>query len=165
MNCGAIVTDVVRHYGKGVAEQSELSLSLLRAIDDTVEWLASMQKEAASGVTMGEEILKTLHNCKRERVIDAAGELHDLYVMVEGKLKEVVKALKHKRAAAERDHRIKKHQDDLVAEFDGAILAVSELHDTLVELRWAVAEHDADLEKPTGKVFANAKDLFAALKV
>lgn len=165
MSCGPGVSDVVRHYGQGISEQSELSLSILRAIDDTVDWLSSIQKEAVSGLAMGGEILKVLLRCKRERTIDTTGDLRDLYAMVEGRLKEVVKALEHKRAAAESDHRLGEHREDLIAEFDTAIDAISQLHDILVELRWAIAEHDADLEEPTGKAFSNAEDMFTSLKV
>lgn len=165
MNCGAVVTDVVRHFGQGMVERSELSLSLLRAIDGTVDWLASIQNDASSAVAMGQGILKTLHECKREHALDESGKLRDLYVFVEGKIHEVVNMLQKKRDAAKRDQRIKGHRADLVAEFDAAIFAVSQLHDILVDLRWAVSEHDADLERPVDQAFSNAKDLFAALKV
>lgn len=164
MDCGSNVSDVVRHYGRGVAEQSELSLSLLRAIDDTVEWLARIQQEAVSGVSMGQDILRTLNRCERLRAIDADGELHDLYITVEGKLKELIAQFEVKRSSAQNDRRLGEHKGDLVDEYDAAIETISQLHDVFVELRWAVSEHDADLEKPVDKTFSNAREVIAYLK-
>ena len=47
---------------------------------------------------------------------------------------------------------------------EDAIGALQKLHDEMVDLRWAVIEHDADLEVPEGKAFDNAEDLFADLR-
>ena len=163
MKCGSAV-DVIRHYGQATAAQNKLSLSLLEVIDNTVEWLASIQQEADSGARMGEDILFALKRCERDHAIDPDGELRELYATVESGLKDIVSMLESKRATAQRDHRIRDHLDNLLVEFQATIKAVSQLHGMMVELRWAIAEHDADLEKPTGNKFTDSKDLIASLK-
>ncbi len=45
-----------------------------------------------------------------------------------------------------------------------AIGALQKLHDALVDLRWAVIEHDADLEKPEGEAFDNVESLVADMR-
>lgn len=165
MRCGSNVSDVVRLYGQGQSDKGDLNLTLLRQIDETVNWLASMRNEAASGVGMGAQILQTLTSCTRERPIDPDGKLRDLYAQVESKLKEAVDILRRKRASAQRDTRLPNHHaESLVGEFDGAIGAISELHDIIVSMRWAVAEYDADLEKPVGTAHASAEDFLKSLK-
>lgn len=45
-----------------------------------------------------------------------------------------------------------------------AIAALQNLHDALVDLRWAVMEHDADLEEPEDGTFDSAEELIAELR-
>ena len=47
---------------------------------------------------------------------------------------------------------------------DEAVRALQKLHDSMVELRWAVIEHDADLEEPEGKEIDNIEELIADLR-
>ena len=45
-----------------------------------------------------------------------------------------------------------------------AIHALEKLHDAMVDLRWAIVEHDADLEEPEDKAFKTVEELVADLK-
>jgi hypothetical protein len=165
MHCETYVSDAVRLYGQGASDKGDLSLSLLKAIDGTVEWLAGMQKEADGAVAVGSDILKTLQECDSERPLDPDGKMRDLYLSGEGKLREVIDILKGKRESANRDLRLRGHHvESLVSEFDGAIQAISQLHDMCIALRWAVAEHDADLEQPIGAETSSAEELLKVLK-
>ena len=47
---------------------------------------------------------------------------------------------------------------------DEAIAALRRLHGLMVDLRWAIIEHDANLEEPEDKTFNNVEDLIADLK-
>ena len=51
-----------------------------------------------------------------------------------------------------------------VSESNGeAIAALQRLHDLMVDLRWAIIEHDANFEEPEDKTFNNVEDLVADL--
>ena len=56
----------------------------------------------------------------------------------------------NRRDHAEQDQDVKE-EDGLVDEFTRTISVLSDLHNKLNDLRWAVGEHDADLEKPGTK--------------
>jgi hypothetical protein len=157
------VRNAIIDYGKSVIGQGELSLSLLKAIDDTVDSLLSMHRLADEFVAVGDTLLKKMGECPRGQPIDSYGELRDLFLNVENKLNEVVALLREKRGLALADPRLKGHRDDLVREFDRAVESVARLHDLFVELRWAVLEHDADLEKPVGAAFSSAEDFIKAI--
>ena len=166
MRCGAAVSVAMRHYGQGVSEQGDLSLQLLKAIDATVNWLGDIHNAAASAADMGEGLLKTLQGCARERPIDDDGELRELYLKVEHKTKAVVDVLTSKLELAKSDRRLHDHHlDSLISEFNRAIEAVAALHDMLIALRWAIAEHDADLEAPVGAPCSSADEFFKSVKI
>lgn len=162
MHCGAAFSDTVRHFGQSASERGDVSLSLLSAIDETVDWLAGMQKDAAGGLAMGEWILKNLPGCNF--MLDPKGELRDLYIQAEGKQKEVIELLSNKRKAAQLDRRLNSyHAETLASEFTSTIESIAQLHDLLVELRWALVEHDANLETPVGKPCSSAEEFFRIL--
>jgi len=51
-----------------------------------------------------------------------------------------------------------------VSEGNGeAIAALQRLHDLMVDLRWAIVEHDANFEEPEDKTFNNVEDLVVDL--
>ena len=56
------------------------------------------------------------------------------------------------------------HAEEVSERNEEAIVALQKLHDALVDLRWAVIEHDADLEEPEDKAFDNVDDLIADLR-
>lgn len=164
MHCGAGFSNAVLHFGQGMSEKGDVSLSLLNAIDGTVDWLAGIEKEASGGLALGAVLLKKLPSCNRAQPLDPDGEMRNLYVQAEDKQKEVIELLSRKRRAAQLDPRLSGHHlDTLIGEFTNAIEAIAQLHDLLVELRWAVAEHDADLEAPAGKPCSSAEEFFRTL--
>ena len=56
------------------------------------------------------------------------------------------------------------HMEAMANSKESVILAFQKLHDAIVDLRWAVMEHDADLEEPEPEVFENVDDFIADLK-
>lgn len=164
MRCGTDVGDAVRLYGQAASDRGSMSLSLLKAIDGTVEWLAGIQKDVAGGLDLGNALLRNLQNCERVRPFDPDGNIRNVYLTSESKLKEVILGLRAKRESALRDRRIQGHVDELVSEFDSAIQTLSQFHDLCIAIRWAVAEHDADLEQPIGAAASSAEELLKALK-
>ena len=56
------------------------------------------------------------------------------------------------------------HVEDVSEGNKEAIVALQKLHDSMVDLRWAIIEHDADLEEPEGEAFDNVEGLVADLK-
>ena len=165
MHCGSGVGDAVLFYGHSASDRGNLNLSLLKVVDGTVDWLAGIQKDTAGAVDLGRSLLQKLQQCERTQPLDPDGEMRDVYLAGENKLRQVIEVLKAKRDAANRDRRILGHHfESLVSEFDAAIEAISQMHDLLVALRWAVSEHDADLEKPIGAATSSADELIKRLK-
>lgn len=62
------------------------------------------------------------------------------------------------------NHRLNEHHlETLIAEFTNTMESPAQLHDALITLRWAVAESDADLEKPAGNLCSSAEEFFRTI--
>ena len=75
-------------------------------------------------------------------------------------LRDDVDILRRKRAAAEADvapHGENEHR--VVSAYERAVVALEGLHDAVVEFRWAIMEHDANLENPTGESASSAANI------
>ena len=96
--------------------------------------------------------------------MDPEGAMESLAASAEGLVKEAISVLRGFDDVLEE---APIPTDDAEAMSGGnreAIVALQRLHDSMVDLRWAVLEHDADLEEPEGKVFDNVKDFVVDLK-
>jgi hypothetical protein len=51
--------------------------------------------------------------------------------------------------------------DDLMQAYCDIINATADLHNAINDLCWAIGEHDADYDKPTGKSYKSAAEMFA----
>ena len=47
----------------------------------------------------------------------------------------------------------------MVSAYERAVVALEGLHDAVVEFRWAIMEHDANLENPTGESASSAANI------
>lgn len=69
-----------------------------------------------------------------------------------------------KQAAANRTPELDgDHKVAVVDEYAESIAAISDLYGAITELKWAVGEHDADLERPEDAVFSDKDKLRAYL--
>lgn len=155
----------VRLLSKDISDAvNTTSLQLLQAIDVTVDVLCNLQKSMGDQLTAVESLTETL-KAHREPVLDRDGAIADLMEETEKALKVVVAILRAQMRAAYRDPALRDDNEDaVVSEYGAAIEVLTALHNAMVELRWAVLEHDAKLEEPSEDVFDSPEALLRELK-
>ena len=79
-------------------------------------------------------------------------------------MKETIRAFQELDGAWEASSMSTDHAEDVFVSNEEAVGTLQKLHDAMVDLRWAVIEHDADLEEPEGQAFDNVEDLVADLR-
>ena len=145
-------TEEVRLVCEASAESSQRSLTLLRAVDMTIDALAWTEKQTESTVTFIEKVASSIKSCERTRPIDPDNIVTSAVLTSEETSIALYNILLEKKghalAAAELDG---DNKDAVVEAYNNSITAVADLHNAFVDLRWAIGEHDADLEEPTGK--------------
>jgi len=147
-----------------VSESTTKNIRLLKAIEQTVDWLVWVQKRAEADAAFASKAADHLKQCERERPIDEDGTLCALFEEVESGLQGLHQLLIDKRDAAHRAPELKgDHKAAVVDEYTSAIASVAELHNLMSDLRWTIGEFDADLEKPAGKSFSDPEELKAYL--
>lgn len=123
------------------------SLELLKAVDMTVEALAALQSQGREALALARGCADAVKQCEPESVIDPEFVRCKEIETAEQALAVERETLRLKLAAARDDDRLRgDHEDSVVTEYEGAIEVCEALHDALVDLRWAVLEHDADLD-------------------
>ncbi|MFQ5644702.1 MAG: hypothetical protein ACE5FQ_13545 [Thiogranum sp.] len=141
-----------------------VSLGLLRAIDDTVESLARARNMTKGLVKVTRALTQSIHTCD-ENTLDADEATCGQLEVAEAALSSTLHMLTYKRLYAVRDPKLNDHHEDAVVDaYDQTIEIISHLHDAIIDLRWAVMEHDADLESPTGEPVDNVSDLMTRLQ-
>jgi hypothetical protein len=155
------VTAEVRQFCESVSESTTKNIRLLKAIEQTVDWLAWLQKRAKADTEFAQRTGDHLKTCERVKPIDVDGTLGTLFEEVESGLKGLHQILVRKLDAArtapelERDHKL-----DVVDEYSAAINAASDLHNVMSDLHWAIGEHDAYFSpRAEGLVFSSSKDI------
>lgn len=155
----------VRQFCESVSESTTKNIRLLKAIEQTVDWLTWLQNRAKADASFASKAVEHLKGCERTRQIDVDGTLCSLFEEVENGLQHLHQLLIIKRDAARKAPELNRdHKEAVVDEYTSAIGAVAELHNLMTDLRWVIGEHDADLEKPTGAAFSNPDELNAYLK-
>lgn len=155
----------IRQFCESVSESTTKNIRLLKAIEQTVDWLIWIQNRAKADATFAEKAADYIKTCERIKAVDVDGTLCTLLEEVEGDLQRLHQLLLNKRNAARKAPELKgEHKTAVVDEYTAAISAIAELHNLMTHLRWAVGEHDADLEKPTGPDISSSRDLEAYLK-
>ena len=148
-----------------VRADSRFSLYYLRAVDASVDVATNVRNEAQIAKRAVDQVLaRLLESGGHSEPIDPANKLSDVSISAENIVKKAIDAFRELDGAWERSRIADEHAAQVFEGNAEAIAALQELYDAMVDLRWAVVEHDADLERPKGKAFANVKDLFADIK-
>ena len=140
-------------------------LRILRMVDAFVDVSTNMRDNAETAELAIRQVLTRLsENDGCGEPIDPTGDFASRAGSAEGVVKhsitalhEIVETLKTPAIADE-------HVEAMRGSSEAAIYAFQKLHDAMVDLRWAVMEHDANLEQPEDKVFEGVEDLIADLK-
>ena len=151
-------------YGKVVAD-SQFSLHYLRAVNAAINVATIVRNNAETSEKACTQILALLADSGGfKKPIDSAGNLASASVSAETTVKETIRAFQDLDGVLDGSTIAAEHAEDVSVSNEEAIGALQKLHDALVDLRWAVIEHDADLEEPEGKAFDNVEDLVADLR-
>lgn len=164
MRCDSASIGAVRGFCDSVSATSASNLKLLSDIERTVDWLSGFRKQIEGEAAFAEKFREAVA-CASVKTIDSDDSIRDKIVDSEDKLKKLVAILGQKKQAAIRDPGLRgDNQTAVVSEYDQTIETVKTLHDAMAELRWAIMEHDADLEKAVSKPFSTAEDAIKDLK-
>lgn len=107
-----------------------------------------MQKQAEGHYAMAHKLTDFIKSCDRRAEIDSDDAISKCILEAEKSVRDLVEYLSHKRQAAVDDPELTgRHETTVVSEYNQAIEKYSELHDAMLDLRWAIMEHDADLSK------------------
>lgn len=160
MRCDTDSIGAVRTFCDSVSSASATNLKLLNAIEKTVGWLTVLQKQAESEVVFADKFREIITSCAPVKAIDPDNSIHDIIVQAEARLGEVVAVLSRQRQSALDDPTLRgEHEETMVSEYDQTISAIKMMHDGMVELRWAIMEHDAELDATVGKAYSSAEEL------
>lgn len=158
LTLGRLGTNIASH-----AYESLRSLQVLRAIEETISALTYDRKFYKEFAAVAGEFAKTVKSGKPDRILDLNGDLEATLARAQQAAKDLYDSLITRRRLAEEDLQVN-DEDGLVEEFTRTINVLADLHNKINDLRWAVGEHDADLEKPGAKHLKTAAEIEDALK-
>jgi hypothetical protein len=159
---------LVRYIVEGAAFESARSNALLRAIENVNQrnaFIAESFERIAHGVSEAAVAICKETVSEADEPIDADGSVADSIDRTMGKLFTLWEIMKraHRSAVEDKDLR---DEDGVVESFARVIAAVSDAHNALNELKWAIMERDGNLSPRSGKgPFKTVDDLFASLGV
>ncbi len=155
----------VRVFCESVSDSTASSITLLKAIEQTVDWLTLVQNRAKADSVFAAKTAEHLKTCERLKPIDADGTVATLFEEAEEGLEKLYQLLIRKRGFARNAPELEgDNKDAVVDEYTEAISAIADLHNLMGELRWAFSEHDADLEKTAGRAISSPEEMRAFLK-
>lgn len=153
--------DSLRDFGHKVVDEAAREISLLDAIEQTLDSLKLDQRMFGALAGHAEYVAERLESAKSNgNLIDSEGQLSGLFEKAQSLAEDYYQALIRKREIAMVDDRLC-DEDCVVDAFTDAIATAADLHNSLNRLRWAIGEHDADLDKPKGKVYSDVDEMFS----
>lgn len=152
----------IRDFGGRVVTAASRDLVLLKKIDETIDALSLEASNLIGLCSFAEKATEHIRATTPHEVIDADGGIEKLLNAGQDALSEYRELLQAKRQSGANDKRLRP-DDGIVAAYDESIEAVTNLHNSLDELRWAVMVHDADISPVSNNSFKSADDLFASL--
>lgn len=157
-------TEEVRLVCEASTESSQRSLTLLRAVDMTIDALTWIENQAGSTISFVDKVTSAIKTCNRTYKIDPNNLVTSAVLTSEEASVSLYNILMEKRghalAAAELDG---ENKEAVVDAYNRATSTVADLHNSFADLRWAIGEHDADLEEPTGKPLSTTEEIAAYL--
>ena len=158
------VEDLEVIYDKVWAD-SRFSLHYLREVDAAIDVATDVRNSAQTTERAIKQFLTQLDESGGYvKPIDPKNKLAAKSASAETAVKNIICALKNFGETWRKSAISVAHAEDVSECIEEAIGALQKEHDELVDLRWAVIEHDADLDEPEGKAYGNVDDLFADVK-
>ncbi|HFD80452.1 MAG TPA: hypothetical protein ENK05_08710 [Gammaproteobacteria bacterium] len=164
MNCNpAVLGDRIRTYSEAV--EAVTHLDILRAVDMTVDNLVREQRMLRGYLRLAEDALDFVHSCDADMALDDDDDTAvKLLEGAEGDIAAMHADFERRMQAALDDDRLNgDHEEAVVNEYRETLDLLERMHAMTTKLRWAIMEHDADVDEVTGE-FDNAEDLIAHLR-
>lgn len=165
MRCGHGVSEAARGaYATVTSTAHNLFEDILPAVESTVDALTRLHNALTHITYITISTTNLLKECELEKALDADNEMSEGLEDAEQGLRDAVDFLRRKRAAAEADVVLDvvlngENKRRVVSAYERAVVALEGLHDAVVEFRWAIMEHDANLENPTGESASSAANI------
>lgn len=140
--------------GSDVESTAHRSLEFLNAIENTIDALSYDQKVFGAFADIAHKALDGVRQLKSSQPIDSDGAVGESFLKAQIATKELYNRIVAKRQSAVTDARLTE-EDGVGEEYQRLIDVITQLHDCLNELRWAIGEHDADLCESHGPVLAS----------
>ena len=148
-----------------VEADSRFSLHYLKTVDAVVAVTVNLRNDAETAEKIIERIVARIADSGGfSKPIDPESTLSSLAASAEGVVKEAISAVRDLVDALDRPMFPGEDAGEMSKTSEEAFGALQSLHDRMVDLRWAVLEHDADLETPDDKVYDDVEELVADLK-
>ncbi len=143
----------------GSGNVKEWQISLTNQFKDHTTSLYKESKEIEQFFRDFYSWLKEFH-LKLGAPIEPEDQLTESLFSIEKNSKKIIRSLERTRTLAK--ERI--NDTDVYKSIDRILFIFQSLHDLLIDIRWFILEHNADLEEPEGKVYDNVEDLFSDLR-
>lgn len=137
----------VRAFCELVSENTNKSITLLNAIDQTIGWLILLQDRAKADSAFASKTVEVIGKCERIRPFDSDGTLCSTLEEAERSLERLHQILISKRQFGINAEELQgEDKDTIVSAYTDAIANIADLHNCMVDLRWKIGEHDAEIE-------------------
>lgn len=158
---------LLRRFGNEVRASSARSLHLLRAIDETLDALDLDIKTFTGALEGGQCLIQLIGHAPPDKPLDPTGKVGTALEAAQKALIEQHGLMQEKHAAARSDRTLTE-QDGVAAAYSKLLALITELVETLQQIRDLMAEHDTDAQGPAdpGAPLASAADVdrwFASL--
>ena len=147
-----------------VEADSRFSLYYLRVVDTAVNVATVARNSAETAEQAVKPIFVQLAESDNfDQPIDPNGKLASMSASAEKAVREAIAALQEFDGALDEPMLSSEDAAEVSEGNSEAIAALQRLHDLMVDLRWAIVEHDANFEEPEDKTFNNVEDLVVDL--
>lgn len=153
-------TEEMRLICETSTETSQKSLTLLRAIDMTINALGWVEDQSRPTIEFVTKEIAAIKSCTRTCKVDPNSVASSAVLTAEEASVALYDVLLNKRALAAKATELDGADKVAVVDaYNRAIAAVADLHNSFADLRWAIGEHDADLEEPTGAALSTPQEV------
>lgn len=165
MRCGHGVGVATKGaYATVTTTADDIFEEMLPKVKATVEVLSKLNSALTHITYITINTTNLLKECVLEEALDPNNKMIEGLEQAEESLRGAADILRKKRALAESDNSLNgNYERKVISAFERAVVTVEGLHDAVVDFRWAILEHDAGLEQPTGNPVDSSEILKLAL--
>lgn len=145
-------------FGDDALAGATRSLDLIRKIETTIATLCYDQTFFGNVGNFARAAAETVANSGAKGPIDSEGTAVARLLETQEKVSDLHKHFSRRLKSAREDDRLTS-EDGVFDEFVRVIEIVKEAHNAINDLRWAILEHDADLDKPSGPAISDREEL------